>query len=35
MVMKEVRIIFIINNIPGVDTIYNYTTEFSESLRKW
>ena len=35
MVMREVRIIFITNNIPGVDTIYNYTTKYSESLRKW
>ena len=35
MVMKEIRIIFIANNIPGVDTIHNYTTKYSESLRKW
>lgn len=35
MVMKEIRIIFIANNIPGVDTIHNYITKYSESLRKW
>ena len=32
MVMKEIRIIFIANNIPGVDTIHNYLDFFRGAL---